>query len=78
MLDLNDIVGLLTLFVTCIPGAWFLIRIKQQRQRNLTNMSSSANWDLVSKFVFKSRSSSLQRVFFQVFSTFMVANFSML
>lgn len=41
VLDLNDIIGMLTLLVTCIPGAWFLIRLKQQRQRNMRNVRTS-------------------------------------
>lgn len=32
MIDSNAIIGMLTLFVTCIPGVWFLLRCKKRRQ----------------------------------------------
>lgn len=41
VLDLNDIIGVLTLLVTCIPGAWFLIRFKRHRERDITNTRRS-------------------------------------
>lgn len=33
MFDSNAIIGMLTLFVTCIPGIWFLLRCRERRQR---------------------------------------------
>lgn len=51
VLNLNDIIGMLTLLVTCIPGAWFLIRLKQQRQRNVGDVRSSF-CDLVRNITF--------------------------
>lgn len=32
-IDANVIIGILTLFVTCIPGIWVLLRLKDRRQR---------------------------------------------
>lgn len=32
MIDSNAIIGMLTLFVTCIPGIWFLLRCRERRQ----------------------------------------------
>lgn len=46
VLNLNDIIGMLTLLVTCIPGAWFLIRFKRHRQWSAANTGRSS-WDLV-------------------------------
>lgn len=41
VLELNDIIGILTLLVACIPGAWFLIRFKRHRERDKTNAGRS-------------------------------------
>ncbi|KAJ0120528.1 hypothetical protein J7T55_015257 [Diaporthe amygdali] len=32
-IDSNAIIGILTLFVTCVPGIWFLLRSRERLQR---------------------------------------------
>lgn len=33
VIDIDVVISMLTLFVTCIPGIWFLLRFLEHRQR---------------------------------------------
>lgn len=39
IVDSNAIISMLTLFVTCIPGIWFMLRCRDRRQRLLQHLA---------------------------------------